>query len=74
MTLRPLTEHLDLVLQQTHPLTPVKMLLDSALGCYLAKDVHSTIDLPTADNSAMDGYAVRIDAQRPAPAEFPVVS
>lgn len=74
MTLRPLTEHLDLVLQQAHPLTPVKMPLDSALGCYLAEDVHSTIDLPTADNSAMDGYAVRIDAQLPAPAEFPVVA
>lgn len=74
MTLRPLTEHLDLVLQQARPLTPVKMPLHSALGCYLAEDVRSAIDLPTADNSAMDGYAVRLDERLPAPAEFPVVA
>ncbi len=30
-----------------------------ALGRVLAEDVHSLVDVPPADNSAMDGYAVR---------------
>lgn len=29
-------------------------------GRILAQDVHATLDMPPADNSAMDGYAVRI--------------
>ncbi|PIW40240.1 MAG: molybdopterin molybdenumtransferase MoeA, partial [Chloroflexi bacterium CG15_BIG_FIL_POST_REV_8_21_14_020_46_15] len=37
-----------------------KPILDS-LGQVLAEDVHSTIDIPPADNSAMDGYAVRAE-------------
>lgn len=37
-----------------------------ALGRVLAADVISTLDVPPADNSAMDGYAVRVaDAARP---------
>jgi molybdopterin molybdotransferase len=30
-----------------------------SLGQVLAQDVHSNVDVPPADNSAMDGYAVR---------------
>ncbi|MGE4338907.1 MAG: gephyrin-like molybdotransferase Glp [Pigmentiphaga sp.] len=33
--------------------------LAQALGRVLAQDVNATLDLPPADNSAMDGYAVR---------------
>jgi len=33
--------------------------LDNALGCVLAGDVVSDINVPPADNSAMDGYALR---------------
>jgi molybdopterin molybdotransferase len=33
--------------------------LDGALGCVLARDIVSGIDVPPADNSAMDGYALR---------------
>ncbi|HET6598442.1 MAG TPA: molybdopterin molybdenumtransferase MoeA, partial [Burkholderiaceae bacterium] len=36
-----------------------KLALRSALGRVLAQDVISTIDVPGADNSAMDGYALR---------------
>jgi len=37
-----------------------------ALGRVLAADVVSTLDVPPADNSAMDGYAVRVaDVARP---------
>ena len=36
----------------------VTRLLDDALGCYLADDIRSGIDVPCLANSAMDGYAV----------------
>jgi molybdopterin molybdotransferase len=31
-----------------------------ALGRVLAEDVRSTLDVPPADNTSMDGYAVRV--------------
>ena len=36
-----------------------KISLDEGLGCVLAADIVSGIDVPPADNSAMDGYALR---------------
>ena len=47
-----------------------KPILDS-LGQVLAEDVHSTIDIPPADNSAMDGYAVRAEDTRGASESAP---
>jgi len=38
-----------------------KLRVRAALGRVLAKDVVSPIDVPSHDNSAMDGYAVRSD-------------
>ena len=38
-----------------------KLRVRAALGRVLAKDVVSPIDVPSHDNSAMDGYAVRND-------------
>ncbi|KAA0212305.1 MAG: molybdopterin molybdenumtransferase MoeA [Proteobacteria bacterium] len=46
-----------------HVVVPVEAIervaLRSALGRVLAQDIASPIDVPAADNSAMDGYAVR---------------
>lgn len=42
-----------------------------ALGRVLAEDLRSTLDVPPADNSSMDGYAVRA-AEAPAGAVLPV--
>ena len=38
-----------------------KLRVRAALGRVLAKDIVSPIDVPSHDNSAMDGYAVRND-------------
>jgi len=44
------------------PVTGVEKLpVRAALGRVLAKDIVSPIDVPSHDNSAMDGYAVRSD-------------
>ncbi len=42
------------------PVGPVvEVALAEANGLVLAEDIHSAVDLPPFDNSAMDGYAVR---------------
>ncbi|MDH3453966.1 MAG: molybdopterin molybdotransferase MoeA [Desulfuromonadales bacterium] len=57
-------EAIKLLLQDLSPLTAVEVSLYEALGQVLAEPVHSRWDLPTADNSAMDGYAFSFKGQR----------
>ncbi|OFZ85875.1 MAG: molybdopterin molybdenumtransferase MoeA [Betaproteobacteria bacterium RBG_16_64_18] len=48
------------------PITEVETLpVRAALGRVLAEDIVSAIDVPSYDNSAMDGYAVRADDLAP---------
>lgn len=47
------------ILQDLQPLAAEQVALTDALGCVLAEDARSPLDLPPWDNSAMDGYAVR---------------
>lgn len=60
------------ILSAIQPLTAEKISLSNALGRYLAEPLHSLADLPPADNSAMDGYAVRAADLAPASIEKPV--
>ena len=46
--------------------------LADAFGRFLAEPVRSTVDLPPADNSAMDGYAVRAQDLASAAGKTPV--
>jgi len=47
------------ILQAVTPIDcPRKVALRTALGGVLAEDILSTIDVPSSDNSAMDGFAV----------------
>ena len=49
-----------------------KVKLEDALGRTLAEDLHSTINVPGYDNSAMDGYAVNSEDCIEAGAQLPV--
>ena len=50
----------DFIARLVQPVTTVETLaIRSALGRVLASDIVSPIDVPAADNSAMDGYALR---------------
>lgn len=51
-------DHLARVLDTARPLPPLEVRLPDAVGCVLAHDVHSDIDLPARDLAALDGYAV----------------
>ena len=50
-----------------------KPILDS-LGQVLAEDVYSGINVPPLDNTAMDGYAVRVEDTRGASQQSPRAS
>jgi len=65
-------EHLERVLGGVRPMTPVAQPLLDTLGLACAEDVVATIALPSFDNSAMDGYAVRGADVAAATAERPV--
>ena len=66
-------EHLADVLSVVTPLSALEVGLLDAHGCILAEDVVAPAPLPGFDNSAMDGYAVRIADLATVPAVLPVV-
>ncbi len=65
--------HLDRILAGVEPLPASPQPVSEALGLVCAEDVLSPMTLPRFDNSAMDGYAVRLDDLRHATASTPVV-
>ena len=75
----PLTveQHLARILDAVEPLAPCPVPLLDALGLVVADDVRSDLDLPSFDNSAMDGYAVRyadvVTATPESPVHLPVL-
>ena len=65
-------EALALVLDAVSPLETERVPLPAALGRSLARDVEAVAPHPPWDNSAMDGFAVRIDEVRGASPGRPV--
>lgn len=63
----------DRVLDSVGRLGSARVPLDAALGLVGASDVVSRIDVPSFDNSAMDGYAVRAADLAELPCRLPVV-
>lgn len=53
-------EAIDIIHIQAKKLAPQPILLKDALGCILAEDVIAPIDIPGFNQSAMDGYALRL--------------
>lgn len=63
----------DRVLERIERLAAEPVAVLEALGCVLADDIVSDIDVAPFDNSAMDGYAVRAADTEGASEEAPVV-
>ena len=61
------------ILAAIRPLPPRELALADALGAVLVDDVTAQWPLPSFDNSAMDGYAVRAADVATASADNPVV-
>ena len=76
--MKTVREHLDDVLAAVAPLAPMQVALNDAHGCVLFEDVAVEWPLPPFDNSAMDGYAVRVDdlagASETAPVTLKVIA
>ena len=51
-------EALQIVDEQQAPLKVHQLSVEESLGFYLAEEIRAPFDLPSFDNSAMDGYAV----------------
>lgn len=66
-------EAIQIVKEQTRPLPPVRVEIESALGRFLAEDVVADCDLPPFDRSQMDGYAVRAADTQNAPVRLHIV-
>ncbi|NUR10072.1 MAG: molybdopterin molybdotransferase MoeA [Nocardioidaceae bacterium] len=70
-------EHVERVVGALEPLPPYDQPLLEALGLPICEDVVAPMDLPSFDNSAMDGYAVYFDdvatASQDRPVHLPVV-
>jgi molybdopterin molybdotransferase len=70
--LRSVDEHLAAVLDGVGTIEPIELTLLDAQGLLLAEDISADFPLPSFDNSAMDGYAVRAIDTRDASPEHPV--
>jgi molybdopterin molybdotransferase len=77
-SLTSVEEHLAGILATIRPLVPTELGINDAYGLVLAEDVAAAGPLPSFDNSAMDGYAVRVadvaGASRENPVTLPVVA
>ncbi|KWW99007.1 Molybdopterin molybdochelatase [Carbonactinospora thermoautotrophica] len=71
--MKSVDNHLAEVLADIEPLAPMDLQLLDAHGCLLTEDVAADRDLPAFDNSAMDGYAVRLPDVTGASEEFPAL-
>jgi molybdopterin molybdotransferase len=64
---------LDRILQSVHAVTESEIVTTlNGLGRVLHHDLHARINVPPMDNSAMDGYAVRVADCRSGAARLPV--
>jgi molybdopterin molybdotransferase len=70
--LRTVDEHLSIVLDGIGTIDPIELTLLDAQGLLLAENISADFALPSFDNSAMDGYAVRAIDTRDATADGPV--
>ncbi|MET9023383.1 gephyrin-like molybdotransferase Glp [Actinopolymorpha sp. NPDC004070] len=71
--MRTVDEHLAQALAAVAQLPPFQQHLLDAQGCALCEDVEAGLDLPSFDNSSMDGYAVRREDVEAASEDSPVV-
>jgi len=64
---------IEIVKDQTRPLSSEKVVLAKARGRFLAEEVIADSDLPPFDRSQMDGYAVRAADTQNAPVRLRIV-
>ncbi|MFP7706546.1 gephyrin-like molybdotransferase Glp [Trueperella sp. LYQ141] len=71
--MKSVAQHLDECISVAQPLRAFDVALSDAVGCVLAEDVRSFVDVPQANLAARDGYAVRCADIAGASAENPAI-
>lgn len=71
--MRTVEEHREAILASVTAGAPRRVPLEDAVGLVLAGDVRAVMPLPPFDNSAMDGYAVRVADVAAASSRHPAV-
>ncbi|MDQ1614988.1 MAG: molybdopterin molybdotransferase [Actinomycetota bacterium] len=75
--MKSVAQHLSDILSSVDPIAALDLQLLDAHGCILSEAVVAGTDLPSFDNSSMDGYAVRVadvaSATDKTPVRLPVV-
>ena len=66
----PVSEAIRIIKEQTRPLPAERVALAAALGRALAEEIVADTDLPPFDRARMDGYAVRAEDTKGAPARL----
>jgi len=56
-----ITDALNIIYQNVEAKSTHIVPIEESLGMIVAKDYHASFDLPRFDNSAMDGYAVKVN-------------
>ena len=64
----------ELLKRSVKNLKAVKVPVVEALGCVLAEDIHSPVDLPLWTNSAVDGFAFNTKSLKNLPAKLKVIA
>ena len=70
----PLQEAITLTLKHKLECSTEHVDLDNAHQRILAADLHSTVNDPPFDNSAMDGFAVRFEDTKVAPSQLEIIA
>jgi len=55
-----ITDALEIIYEKVTPKSTHIVPIEEALGAIVARNYEATFDLPRFDNSAMDGYAVKV--------------
>lgn len=74
--MKEVSAHIEDCLAAVDELPPIEVSLTDSVGCVVARDVVSEVDVPPADLAARDGYAVLADdvygASKDKPSRLPV--
>ena len=68
----PFSKALELVLKNTAPIGKQKIKLEDSAGYVLAEDIKAKFNIPLFDNSAVDGFGVKVTDVKDASSESPV--
>jgi molybdenum cofactor synthesis domain-containing protein len=69
----PISEALEIIKRETSALKAETVDLEKSVGRVLAEEVRADTDLPPFDRSQMDGFAVRVEDTKNAPAKLKII-